>query len=690
MNKSLFYRLCVGLTDVGTLYSIETSPYDIVKNLDQEVFRSVYLYNKEQYDEACKIVEVINKKTGEVYKRPRGVGILTLANGTTLDTMLGISNQLIFDFDCKDNLDKAKSDIIELISRLKKYGIKESTIDTYFSGNKGWHCKVHLNQFLTASELHSICSALIDGLETADTVVYNDARIVRLPYSKHGKSGLYCTPISIDELVNLKIDDIKDIAKNKYSPEEFKVRVDIPEELLKLKDLKPTEKKKVDTKIIGASFEEMKDKISKLDFSKKMPYMSAAKWVLQQGFIPSGHGQTARMILASTYKSMGLDENEAYYQLKCASNKRVKLLGKSYEFDKTELWDNVVGTVYSDSWQGGTYSNDHPLLATIEQYIPSFLRSPKESQSNITTKDEAFAEFIDYSKEIDNNTIRFGMPSLDKNLRLLTKNVYALLGAPGSSKTTWLLQVLENTSNDNIKSIYFSFDMANSDTVSKVLTRHTGLTDEVIMGNIKSGVTDEIQKYRDIINDKYKNIEFVFKPGLNIEDMENTIRLSDRMSGKPTKMIAVDYLSLIKSSAQEANAKAIEAIQGLRYLAHTLNITVLVLLQPNKMSSNPSEAITTYSAIKGSSEISEVCTAVLTIYREGYDPRTYDNDRSVTILCVKNRKGKLFNLDFTWNGERGIISEMTQSEKDKLKQFRAEKEAKKIEEKTSRGGYVGW
>ena len=46
----------------------------------------------------------------------------------------------------------------------------------------------------------------------------------------------------------------------------------------------------------------------------------------------------------------------------------------------------------------------------------------------------------------------------------------------------------------------------------------------------------------------------------------------------------------------------------------------------------------------------------------------------------------MFNLDFTWNGERGIISEMTQVERDQLKKFRADKEAKKAEEKMNRNG----
>lgn len=686
---TLYYRLCLGLTDIGQLYPIDKSPYDLVKNLDQEVFKSVYLYTEEQFKEASREVEVLDKRTGEIVTRPRGVGILTLADGTKLDTLPGITNQLIFDLDSKDNLDKAKTDAIEIIARLTKWGVPQTAIDIYYSGMKGFALKVYLNQFLTSTELHSICTSLIDGLETADTVVYNDSRIVRLPYSKHGKSGLYCTPISLEELVNLKIDDIKDIAKNKYSPEEFPTRIDIPEELLKLKDLKPSEKKKTETKIIGSSFEDMKDKISKLDFSKKMPLMSAAKWVLQQGFIPAGHGQEARMILAATYKAMGLDENEAYYQLKATSKKRAKLLGKAYEFDKSELYNNVIATVYSESWQGGTYSADHPLLATIEQYIPSFLRSPKEAQTNITTKEEAFAEFVDYSKEIDDNTILFGIPSLDRNLRILTKNVYSLLGSPGSGKTTWLLQVLENTSNNDNKSIYFSFDMANSDTISKILTRHTGIPDEEIMENIKSNKVEEIIKYKQILSEKYKNVDFVFKPGLNIEDMENTIRMSDRMSGKQTKLIAVDYLSLIKSSAQEANAKAIEAIQGLRYLSHSLNIAVIVLLQPNKLNSNPSEAVTTYSAIKGSSEIAEACTAIMTMYREGYDPKTYENDNTCTILCVKNRKGKLFNLDFHWDGMRGLIRELSPVERDRLKKYRADKEAKKLEEKMNRQGQ-GW
>ena len=683
---NLYYRLCVGLTDIGQLYPIETSPYTIVQNLDQEVFRSVYLYTEDQYVESNKQVEVINKRTGEVYSRPRGVGILTLADGTQLDTMLGITNQLIFDFDCKDNLDKAKSDTIEVVSRLKKWGISGSAIDTYFSGGKGFNIKVHLNQFLNSSELQSICSQLIDGLDTADTVVYNDSRIVRLPYSKHGKSGLYCTPISLDELVNLKIDDIKGIAATKFQPEEFPTRIDSPEELLKLKDLKVTEKKKVETKIIGASFEDMKDKISKLDFSKKMPLMSAAKWVLQQGFIPAGHGQEARMILAATYKAMGLDENEAYYQLKATSKKRVKLLGKAYEFDKSELWTNVIATVYSESWQGGTYSADHPLLATIEQYIPSFLRSPKESQSNITTKDEAFAQFVDYSKEIDQNTIRFGIELLDRHLRVMTKNVYGILGPPSVGKTSIILQILENTSRDGIKAIYFSFDMSNDDTIEKIMVRHTGLDGEHIMARLKSGDEEFKQVCMGILNKHYQNVEFVFKPGLTVEDMENTIRLSDRMSGKPTKLIVVDYLTLIKSSAGDANGKTIEAIQGMRYLAHALNVASVPLLQPNKLNATPDEPITSYNGIKGSSEIAEACTAVITAYREGFSPTNYDNDKFLGLICVKNRKGKLFNLDFNWEGKTGMIRGLTDSEKQDLKKLREIKAQKKAEEKLNRSG----
>ena len=683
---TLYYRLCLGLTDIGTLHPIDKSPYDLVKNLDQEVFRSVYLYSQEQFEEASREVEVLDKRTGEIVTRPRGVGILTLADGTKLDTLPGITNQLIFDLDSKDNLDKAKTDAIEIIARLTKWGVPQTAIDIYYSGMKGFALKVYLNQFLTSTELHSICTSLIDGLETADTVVYNDSRIVRLPYSKHGKSGLYCTPISLEELVNLKIDDIKDIAKNKYSPEEFPTRIDIPEELLKLKDLKPSEKKKTETKIIGSSFEDMKDKISKLDFSKKMPLMSAAKWVLQQGFIPAGHGQEARMILAATYKAIGLDENEAYYQLKATSKKRAKLLGKAYEFDKSELYNNVIATVYSESWQGGTYSADHPLLATIEQYIPSFLRSPKESQSNITTKDEAFAQFVDYSKEIDQNTIRFGIELLDRNLRVMTKNVYGILGPPSVGKTSIILQILENTSRDGIKAIYFSFDMSNDDTIEKIMVRHTGLDGEHIMARLKAGDEDFKKRCMDILTKHYQNVEFVFKPGLTVEDMENTIRMSDRMSGKPTKLIVVDYLTLIKSGAGDANGKTIEAIQGMRYLAHALNVASVPLLQPNKLNATPDEPITSYNGIKGSSEIAEACTAVITAYREGFSPTNYDNDKFLGLICVKNRKGKLFNLDFNWEGKTGMIRGLTESEKQDLKKLREMKAQKKAEEKLNRSG----
>jgi len=684
MKEKLYYRICKGLKDYGKYYPVEKSVHDVIDDYDTDWYKSVYFYTEKQVQEADEDIEVINKKSGDKYFRKRGIAKLSGADGTFYDTVPGITNKLVFDFDDAEKPENALKELKELVGKLEHFNVNIDDCEIIFSANKGYHLIVNTDKYFNSSEMRSICMSLTENMVTRDTTVYNDARIIRIPHTKHQKSGRYCTPLFMEDLTGNFEDHCK-LSEGKFLPEIGTRIVSLPEEILEMKNnIIKVEKAVVES--IGSSFEEMKEAIQNMNFLDKWKNMPAQKWVLHQGYIPRGFGQEARMILASTYKAMQFCETDAYRMLKSVSERRVEITGDpNSAFDTDEVWTNVIQTVFSDVWQGGCYGINHVLLKSIDSLIPINHRYERIGGSLVMDKREGFSRFVEYAKNIDKNTIKFGIKGLDDNLRIMTSNVYGFLASPGVGKTSISLQIMEYTSRTSNKVMYFSFDMSMPDTYAKILTRHTSEDEEVILKKLKDGTEEEKEKYFKLIEKYYSNVDFVFKPGLTIEDMENCLLQREDETGIKTKLIVVDYLSLIKTPGADGNQKNIEAIQGLRYLAHNLNLAVFVLLQPNKINSTPDEPIKSYNAIKGSSEIPEACTAVLTGYRPGFDPLSYGNDHYFTFICVKNRKGRLFSADFNWRGKEGLIRELEGPERDQLKMFREMKKELKEEERKNSG-----
>lgn len=677
MSEKLYYRLCRGLADIGTFYPVETSPYDVEKNLNQEIFKSVYYYNADQVKEAEELVEVIDKRSGEKVNRTRGVGNLTLANGERLSTMRAKTNQIIFDFDSSD-IDLARKDALEIISRLNEHNIPKNEIDICFSGNKGFHCKVQTNTYFNADELKSICTVLMDGLGTTDTRVYNDARILRLPYSKH-KSGLNTTPLEYDELLNLSVEDIKKLANQKFAPEDFDIRVDVPESLIVLKDM--VVKNKIEHN--QAKIKGLPEDFTDIDFANKPPYLSPAKYVLEMGYIPRGFGQDGRMILAASYKKAGKNITQAYYALKAVSELRAEKYGDNSKFDKFELWDNVLTEVYSDHWQGGTYSAFHPLLSEIEDKLPAYLK--RKERTKIIDNASVFDKFRTFARDIDKNTIQFGIPSLDDKLRLLTGTAVGVLGVPGSGKSTLVMNLLANNSLKNETSIFYSLDMGESLVALKQVQRICNFSNDAIFEMVKNE-PEKFHKYQVKAEKEFKNVHFSFKFGITPDDIRTDIMDYENRTGEKVRLVVVDYLESVTSGYSDPIMGAGIVAQQLADIANEMDVLIVVLLQTQK-TMMPGDEISTMRSIKGSSVIEQCLSVAIGIYREAQQLKYQDYDTSMMVNVLKNRYGNLSSTAIGWDGAKSRVNELTKDQRLQLTQLReikaedAEEEAEKTKSK---------
>lgn len=570
---------------------------------------------------------------------------------------------LFFDFDSKKDMEQARKDALELCYRLVDQSIPEDAIQVSFSGNKGYGVKVNLEDNITPKQFKEITNHLAKGLNTFDTVVSDPNRIVRVTNSINAKSGLYKIPLELYELESYKSDDIKLQASKPREIPKYAC-VPLPE------PLKIHEESK-ELKVVVTQFLDKKDQLD-LAMKDKPANWKDYKWALVQGFFESGERHNALMIVAATCRGLRLSKELAYYYCKHALEKQAEIYGDD-KFDKKEVWENIIEkSVYSDTWEGGQYSpkTNEWLKVYCEKW--GFKLNDDEEKPCIEINDMS-KHFHKYASEFEKNIVRMGLPSLDNNCLLLAGTSNGLVGAPGSSKTTLSLNFLENNSRMGNQSLFLSMDMAMPIIYSKLIQRELGIAfkqaQSLYMTNPK-----EAQRLDKLIAEKYKNVGFNFKSGLTPADIRNIIKDRENKTGQKIRFLVIDYLECLNSDFSDTNASQAYIANQIKDIATEMEICCLTLLQTQKHSTpDPSDALLSLRAVKGTSVLEQSFSTLITIWREGYSPKTVNDDNYLSMAIVKNRFGSLWSHDYHWDGPKGHVRELTDEERFQLKDFKQRK-----------------
>lgn len=589
----------------------------------------------------------------------------SLAGFTNLKT-----STLVFDFDSKKDVNLAKQDAKTLVARLSDAGFPKDKLQVSFSGNKGIHVQVELNKDYTKKEVDYLTNKFAGDLDTADRQIHDLQRIIRSPMSKHKTSGLYKTPITIEEL-DLPIEKVKELATspddsrwemaaNYMESEPVSLPVTIPN---------LTEKKK--EVIIEAE--------DLLDFSKNKTGLTHAKYALACGYFEEGERHEAVMILASTYRALGWTLESAYRNVKAAIAQRNSRLGlESTDLQKAEVW-REVSAIYDPSWRGGTYdeTTNNLLIQTKKRYNID----EKFKENTIVTISELREATEKFLRDLKHNRIYTGLASLDKNLILTKGMMFGALGSPGSGKTSFLNLFMKTTSKNHGPCLYFSMDMSKDLLGTKIIQNYTGYSLEKLEDMILHKTFDKkyLEAYELYVED-YKNVGFCFENGYTIEHISNEIKRYEDRVGSRVSLVGVDYLEKVSGPFSEETANSGFVASSLANLAKKHDTCIGLLLQPSKASGSPADEFKSYRSIKGASKIEQDARAIIGIWRPGYDPEEYMRDRYMSIAILKQNMGKLGRFDYAWDGARGSIEEMTSEERIKFKSFLEELENQKKED----------
>lgn len=629
-----YYRLCNSVADKGLLIPTDHNINSYLEDTTKDYYISLYQYNKEQKE----------KFDAEG----------SIAGITDVTTKF-----LIFDFDSKE-INASRLDAIESIERLNKLGVDIEEINIYFSGNKGFHIVLDTSLSLTPKQAKDIAKNIAGDLKTFDSVIYNANRIIRLPYTKHQVSGLYKIPLTFEELRTLTIDEIKEIAKDNYEPEPIKQLSNSDVLLTLLKNKEPKQSVDDDIDLI-------------LDFSKKPRDLSSWKYALENGLFPSGQRSNTLMILAATYRNLGYSKTKCYYALKATAELQSKRF-KQDKFDKQEIYHNVIKTVYSNNWQGGTYAEEN-FPEQLKEFLVSLNipRSNSETDKKLESVDQIFDNFYDYAKNIDKNTIKTGIPGLDSICRITTSMLVGLLGSPSVGKTSTMLNLLNNMSLSGEQSVFFSLDMGKPLVYQKLAQKVTGFSSHTIFEIFKTENIEKMEYVKEKINEQFSNVQMCFKTSSTVEQLKEYIINYQNETGKKVRLVAVDYLEKVAGPYSDPTINAGYVAKQLQEMCNELECCVMVLLQPQKMAGTPADPILSYRQIKGASVIEQDCRVVISMWREGYNSKTDENDNYITYAVLKNNMGTTGQVDCHWDGPTGEVRELDDREYQELKELRANK-----------------
>lgn len=653
-----YRRLCNGLTDYGRFIPAETSDYfnlyQHIDKLDTDWYLSIFVYNEKQVEHAQEYIDV------DGTMRPRGISGVTDV----------FTNKLVFDFDSEDDIGASLTDTKEVIRRLtKRYKFPLDSIQIYFSGNKGFSVEVDTNKKLTPPEFKQIVCAIAKDLPTFDSKIVNASRIFRIPYTKHNKSGLYKTPFVSSELDIMTIEEIRNLAKDELEvvfPDSYK-RITMPDEVLSL--LTKVEEKKV--KEVSKKVTDLDSFVLDIDWSKKPKWLSRWKYAIQHGYFPAKSRSYSLMILAATYQKYGFSKDLTTNMLISVAEKQAERTGTE-PFSSEEIEKNIVRTVFSIGWQGGIYAEDNFPEELKRYFLELGIKPEKESNgdSGLLNTKELFNGFKDFAENIEKNTIHTGIEALDKLVQLQTQMLIGIIGSPSSGKTSCSLEILRNTSLRGEQSIFFSLDMGSSLVYTKLAQKVTGYQNKQLYKLFVDKNEKEINRIRDRINNDFANMTVSFKTALGMEDIRNGIIEQEQKSGKKVRLVVVDYLECIALPTSDVLTGISQISQQLKDIANDLNVAVILLLQPRKSSGDPSNPIESYIEIKGASTVGQACSVVIGLWREGFSSKTNENDKYISFAVLKNRMGPTGSVDCGWEGVTGQIYDLSETEKEELKELR--------------------
>ena len=186
---------------------------------------------------------------------------------------------------------------------------------------------------------------------------------------------------------------------------------------------------------------------------------------------------------------------------------------------KTNAAGLIVSGEKNPNWKGGQFTTRDPQN-WLAQYARSMGVSTKGDDEGPQTLDLVGDGFAGYIKNMKANTIKTGIPELDKAMPITLGSNIGIVAAAGAGKTSLALKILKHTSEQGIQTVFASLDMSRNRLFEKVVYNLTGLDRDAVY---KEFVEGRGQKIIDLVKKNYGNVWFYDKSAATVEDIRSYI-----------------------------------------------------------------------------------------------------------------------------------------------------------------------
>jgi len=540
---------------------------------------------------------------------------------------------------------KVASDMVSYL--IEDCEIEEKSFYLFFSGAKGFHIYIPddligiasgqdanrtIKRFVSLLAKYAECP-LAKGEKAGIDLIYDKTRLIRLPNSKHKKSGLYKVQVQPRDVFG----DINHIYERAQLPKEplYVLSVDGPNEKLKTIMFEAT---------MMAFEEEPMDRI-------EFPISRSGEDAIKNGKIciarlmhgvGSGERDKVSIRLSDHYRKQGLSI-DAVEGILLSWNLKNDPPMQDWEVRKS------VKSAFSNNMDFGCYDDILASRCSNKCFLYSKLVKGKKeddaiSHSSFKTKESIFKEYVDrfYS---ESGGITLGIPELDQYVKLHMGHVLQYMAKAGGGKTAFAMHCMNNLSKMGIPSLFMSLEMTGADIAERgfqMASNKTSVALERIVVDLMNAkkTKDEISKgLTDKTGDAFKNVFIVDEDSIDIDKIEQYVHKAKELYG--VKVVFIDYLNRVA----QKNANSYEHIsglaKGLKTIAKRHEMAVFYLHQVNRSVEN-SEAIVEISSGRDSGQTEESADIILGSFRPGVST----GEDKFVIRVLKNRRGKA-NIDVT-------------------------------------------
>lgn len=203
--------------------------------------------------------------------------------------------------DIDNNFEKLKRDLALVIRQLKiMLKIKDSEIEIYFSGSKGFHILVDhrilgLKPSKDLNNLYKMIALKLKAytvLKCVDTRIYDKKRLFRIPNTINSKTGFYKVPIKYNKLKDMNYTEMVEYAKEKKTilPKIYKENKDANIAFFEIiEQIREEEKRTINYKAARQIMEQKE-------------LLPCVKYILQNGAIKGGRNNLTMALSSSLFQ----------------------------------------------------------------------------------------------------------------------------------------------------------------------------------------------------------------------------------------------------------------------------------------------------------------------------------------------------------------------------------------------------